>query len=363
MRRLLLLLGMTALALTGHALAHDAGSATARFAVAADGIVAVHIEIAAVDVRELMGVGAETRLTQAEFDAALTAALPEWLGLGADGVPCRLDAPKWSPLGLQGLAIDTKAHCPAAPVMLDIDWRAATHARLKLGAVATVIAPDGAQTPLALNPLAPRASVTVGDVSTIALLLRFGATGVEHILGGWDHLSFLLALMLACSRARRLLAVVTGFTVAHSITLALGATEIIVLSPKVVEPIIAGSIAVAAVHDLLLLRRGRLDHPGRRDPVGSWLLLLLAVCFGFGLVHGLGFAGLLNQALPADAPIVGPLLGFNLGVEIGQIACVLVAWPILRWIGGRTYAPRVFGVLLVGLVALGVGVAIQRIIG
>jgi hydrogenase/urease accessory protein HupE len=143
--------------------------------------------------------------------------------------------------------------------------------------------------------------------------LRWLGLGVEHIWTGYDHLAFLFALLLAATGVRQMLTVVTGFTVAHSITLALAATGVFTLPPRVVEPAIAASIVLVGLENLWK------PPPERR----------IVVTFLLGLVHGFGFAGMLAElGLPSHALGLA-LFSFNLGVELGQAAVVLVALPLL----------------------------------
>jgi hydrogenase/urease accessory protein HupE len=156
----------------------------------------------------------------------------------------------------------------------------------------------------------------------------FVLLGIEHILSGFDHLCFLLALLLMTLRLREVLAVVTTFTVAHSLTLAAAATGLVSLSPRIVEPLIAASIVFIAVENLVL----------RRPPKYR-----LAVVFGFGLVHGLGFASALSERLPGATgfAVIPPLLGFNAGVELGQLAVAACLVPLIRLARTRpTFVPR-----------------------
>jgi hydrogenase/urease accessory protein HupE len=146
--------------------------------------------------------------------------------------------------------------------------------------------------------------------------LTFLALGVEHILTGYDHLLFLFALLMVCRDLRSIATVISCFTIAHSITLALAALDIVKLSPRIVEPMIAASIAYVGIENLI---RG--DAPKWR-----WL-----ITFSFGLVHGLGFADALKEFGIGSGQfgIVLPLVGFNLGVEIGQLAVAAIILPIL----------------------------------
>ncbi|MEW5977267.1 MAG: HupE/UreJ family protein [Acidobacteriota bacterium] len=161
-------------------------------------------------------------------------------------------------------------------------------------------------------------------------LRQFTGLGVEHILQGYDHLLFLVALLLAGGGLRSAVKIISSFTVAHSITLALASLNYIHLPSRLVELLIALSIVYVGIENLL-----------SRDFQHRWRITFL-----FGLVHGLGFAsvfqdlGLANQAYG----VVVPLLSFNVGVEIGQVAIALLALPLLRWLAGRPrfvlhYAP------------------------
>ncbi|MEO6598046.1 MAG: HupE/UreJ family protein [Planctomycetota bacterium] len=145
--------------------------------------------------------------------------------------------------------------------------------------------------------------------------LRFFALGIEHILIGFDHLAFLLALLAAGVTFRRVLATITAFTVAHSVTLGAAAFGLVHLPGQLVESTIAASIVWVAVANLAQ-RGGRAPH--------RWPLAL-----GFGLVHGFGFASVLADLHVGGPSMLVPLVTFNLGVEVGQLAFALVAVPLL----------------------------------
>ena len=138
-------------------------------------------------------------------------------------------------------------------------------------------------------------------------LWTFFELGVEHILGGYDHLLFLIALLVAVRGLRSLAWVVTAFTLAHSVTLALAALELVSLPGRFVELAIALSIVYVAAENLMKLEKRSL-----------WL-----EAFFFGLLHGLGFAGFLGEALQGETELGLPLVGFNLGVEVGQLLVVV----------------------------------------
>jgi len=146
----------------------------------------------------------------------------------------------------------------------------------------------------------------------------FFGLGVEHILIGFDHLLFLAGLLVACQRVKAMLGVITSFTVAHSITLGLAATGVVDLPGSIVEPLIAASIVYVGIENIV--KRGR-------EPKGRW-----ALTFTFGLIHGFGFAGVLRELGIGSGPEVVPaLLGFNLGVEVGQCLAALAVFPLLMW--------------------------------
>src|SRR5258708_4002016 len=146
--------------------------------------------------------------------------------------------------------------------------------------------------------------------------LSFIAMGAEHILTGADHLLFLLALLALARGFWSIAKIVTGFTIAHSITLSLAALGVVDVPSRVVEPLIAATIVWVAVENLAF--------PATR---GRWLVAAI-----FGLVHGLGFASALTAlGLPRDA-MVRALVGFNVGVELGQLAFVAVVMPLVVWL-------------------------------
>lgn len=145
----------------------------------------------------------------------------------------------------------------------------------------------------------------------------FLALGIEHILGGWDHLAFLLALLLAAPTLRDVLRSLTAFTAAHAATLALATLGVARPPPALVEPLIAASVVCVAAENLVELRRGRARRP-------RW-----PVALGFGLVHGFGFAGALDGLVLSGRELALALGAFNAGVELGQAAIALAAFPAL----------------------------------
>jgi hydrogenase/urease accessory protein HupE len=147
-------------------------------------------------------------------------------------------------------------------------------------------------------------------------LSGFFLLGMEHILIGYDHLLFLFALLLVCPNLVTAAKIITCFTLAHSLTLALATFDLVQMPGSVVEPLIAASIIYVAVENIVSTHKLRWRY---------------ALTFAFGLIHGLGFAGILRElgVGSSGAAIAGPLLTFNLGVELGQLAVAAVVLPLL----------------------------------
>ncbi|WP_438481182.1 HupE/UreJ family protein [Oleiharenicola lentus] len=177
----------------------------------------------------------------------------------------------------------------------------------------------------------------------------FFLLGVEHILIGFDHLLFLAGLLLACRGIRGMVAVITSFTLAHSITLALATFDLVKIPGSFVEPAIAASIVYVGIENIV-----------RRDRERSrWLLTFI-----LGLVHGFGFAGVLRElGIGANgSSFAAPLIGFNLGVEIGQLAVAAIFLPLLFWLRRYPWFER-RGVIILSALVAGAGIFwfIQRV--
>jgi hydrogenase/urease accessory protein HupE len=179
-----------------------------------------------------------------------------------------------------------------------------------------------------------------------SLLWQYFAAGVEHIAIGYDHIAFLVAVILWRRRFLALVKMVTAFTVAHSITLSLAALDVFRLPSPVVETLIAVSIIYVAIENFFV----------------STLQRRWSVTFVFGLVHGFGFASVLQEyGLPRDA-LVPALAMFNLGVEAGQISIVLMSlgvfWIVDRWLRspGSKLGPDVRFVRAVSALILSLGI-------
>jgi hypothetical protein len=177
---------------------------------------------------------------------------------------------------------------------------------------------------------------------------QYLALGIHHILTGYDHLLFLVGLLVVCRSLRTVAVTVSCFTLAHSVTLALAALDVVQLSAQVVEPLIAATLVFVGIENIL---RGE-------ELKGRW-----ALTFGFGLVHGLGFAGALREVGLGSfgTSIVGPLVAFNLGVEVGQLAVAALLLALL-WRLRRLPALARYGTQLASLIVatIGLGWLIQR---
>jgi hydrogenase/urease accessory protein HupE len=147
------------------------------------------------------------------------------------------------------------------------------------------------------------------------VFFQFVSMGITHIGTGYDHLLFLFGLLLVGGSLRSVLQIITSFTCAHSITLALAALNVINVSSRIIEPLIAASIIYVGMDNIL-----------RPELKGRCLLT-----FGFGLIHGCGFASALRElGLGANGTsVVLPLVSFNLGVELGQMAIALLVLPLI----------------------------------
>jgi hypothetical protein len=192
-------------------------------------------------------------------------------------------------------------------------WTFATYA-LTVGDNTQWLEGGQASTPVSLD-------VRRARMSRFAIALRYLTLGFTHIVpNGFDHMLFVLGIFLLSRRLREVLAQVSAFTIAHSITLALTMYGVVSLSPKIVEPLIAVSIAYVAIENIFL------------SNLKPWRVALV---FAFGLLHGMGFAGALKELGLPRSEFLTALLTFNLGVEAGQLAVIAAAFLIVGWYCGR----------------------------
>jgi hypothetical protein len=289
-------------------------------------------------------------------EEALRSYLVEHFALAADGASCPLHAPaplEWQPT-LDQFRLPIDAACPAEPRRLTLSSSVLYDLDPLHRGYFSVEDPRVTHVGVLRSGLRA-ATLDVHQFHALSGFVEFAREGVAHIWTGLDHLLFLLALLLPAAlvreqrrwtprpglgaTVREVVKVVTAFTAAHSITLALSFFGVLTLEARPVEVAIALSVFAAAWNNL------RPFLPGR-----AWVMAL-----GFGLVHGLGFAGALrNLSLPSHARGLA-LAGFNVGVELGQLAIVAVALPALYAASRRRFYPRLVmgvGSLLIAWVAV-----------
>ena len=275
-----------------------------------------------------------TSASQAD-PALLPQLLHDKLSVTADGKRCL-------PADTNGLtAVFT---CPSNPAQLTLrddlaDTLGAAHHVIALitwegGSESYSFAAQSRQTTIRLAT--PAAAGSAGS---------FFLLGAQHIATGYDHLLFLLALILCGGSMVQLLKIITAFTLAHSITLVAAALGLVSLPPALVEAAIALSIAYVAFENLL----PRLAISRR------W-----TISFLFGLMHGFGFSSVLTEiGLPREGLLLA-LLNFNLGVEAGQLVAIAVVVPLLLWLRKTRWERRVVLALSTLVLVTGLGLFIER---
>jgi hypothetical protein len=188
----------------------------------------------------------------------------------------------------------------------------------------------------------------------------FITLGLKHILEGADHILFVIGLLLVPAGWTRLAGLVTAFTLAHSITLALSSFHAIVLPPSLTEPLIALTVAAIGIENVLRTRWPATDPDRvaliRSQPSRRWL-----TTFAFGLIHGVGLSYILTQMGLGD-DLVGTLLFFNVGVELGQLSIVAVCLPLTIWLLKRSWGLRASSALSCALAVIGLVWFVERLL-
>jgi hypothetical protein len=276
----------------------------------------------------------EVRLREQEIVAYALARLE----LAAGQAPCQT-VPGTLALDRHGqnayAVLDFTATCPVALRQLDLRYNLLFDVDRSHRGLLNLIWAGTASTAV-LGPETGMTRFDRGDAGTWSILASYVREGFRHILIGYDHILFLLALLLSVTlRLARggsdlraalvdLTAVVSAFTVGHSITLALAALGVVDPPARLVESLIALSVVLAALNNVV--------------PVVQRRLWLIALCFG--LIHGFGFAGVLRELGLPDHSLIVALFGFNLGVELGQLAVVGLFVPFILAIEWLHLYPR-----------------------
>ncbi len=242
----------------------------------------------------------------------------------------------------EATTISLSASRAFGPVQLTLlDERYLTGTRMLLG-------PGERSAPWRLDEPPPgKGAAGAAQPGTIA---RYMALGFEHILPlGVDHILFVVGLFLLAARWRPLLWQVSAFTLAHTLSLALSMAGVVSLPSRPVETLIAASIAYVAIENLVT------------DKMHVWRPLLV---FGFGLLHGLGFASVLRQLGMPDGEWIPALISFNVGVELGQLTVIGLAFLAVGWFRDRSwYRPFVVRPASAVIALVGIIWAVQRGLG
>ena len=231
-------------------------------------------------------------------------------------------------------------------------WRSTA----RLGSYLLTLRTEGETAPLRVwleggetsAPVALKAAVV--PPTRMEVVRQYLKLGYTHILPrGVDHILFVLGIFLLSRRLKPILLQVTAFTIAHTITLALTIYGVVSLRPAIVEPLIALSIVYVAVENILTSR------------LNAWRVALV---FAFGLIHGMGFAGVLSELGLPRAQFLPALLSFNAGVELGQLTVILAALAVLGpFRNASWYRQRIVVPASILITAVGAFWAVQRIVG
>jgi hypothetical protein len=322
----------------------------------------IAMTVAPGDVTEALGLPADARPAVAEaLVPAVAAHVARWVAVGPDGgAPCPVAAPRARPdADGRFVVVEWEVACDDDLARLALDFGPFFAVDRRHEAIVTVHAPGATGDAAVVRAADPVLHVRAGESLDLTAWI---AAGVEHIWDGRDHVCFVLALLLVVmlvrpgdrwavkpplATLRHTAAIVTAFTVAHSLSLIAASLGWVSLPGRLVEALIAFSILYTAIENIV-------------RPDVRWRF---ALTFGFGLVHGLGFASVLQVLLPPDH-IVAPLLGFNLGVELGQLVIVMIASP-LAWfaataLGAERYRRRVMPALSIAIAVIALVWLIER---
>jgi len=258
-------------------------------------------------------------ISQAELDesaAALKVALASALVVQAQSVDCPGETRALTLTENNGLQLDLRFQCAQASAGYLV--RFALFDKLTVGHrhLAHVQGTQAQETQV-LFESAPQFELAPGAASSLgSSIVALFTLGIEHILTGYDHLVFLLGLVLIGRHIRSLIWVVTAFTLGHMITFGLAALGWLTPDPGIIEPLIALTIAYIGVENFFV-----------RDIRHRWML-----AFPFGLIHGFGFGGALRELGVPQDELLSALISFNIGVEAGQLLVLLILLPLLWWL-------------------------------
>jgi hydrogenase/urease accessory protein HupE len=304
----------------GHAAAHQVNLSTARITVGADRVVDVDVAMKGSDVDRVAGTNVydtQTGLVRPEALADVSAKVADYVVahsavLAAEGRTCRPE-PSTVSADADGVAVHTRWSCAGESGRLR--YRSTVLVDTASDARQVVLIRSGDKTSQDLLDLSRTESVLTEapQPTTFQVTGLYLAAGIEHILIGYDHIAFLIAIVLWADRLWPVVKLVTAFTFGHSITLSLAALDIVRIPSSIIEPAIAASIVYVAAENFF-------PH----DVQKRW-----RDTFAFGLVHGFGFASALQEFGIPKSALLPALASFNVGVEIGQIAIVTATIPLL----------------------------------
>jgi hydrogenase/urease accessory protein HupE len=322
-----------ALSFAARAPAHEVGLSRGTYTAAGDTVTAelVLSRKEAVSVVPELDADRDGKLTEAELTSArgaLQKALVDRIRVSADGAPCPGALAEGRLSEEDGFDVRAAYTCPAPVTRAKVEvaliedlahgHRHIARSAAGTQATETVLSRGQRTVEVAGSPDAAPPKPKRDHLAMLEL-------GLEHILTGYDHLVFLLGLVLVGGRWKSLLWVVTAFTLAHSITLGMAVLGVWAPRPSIIEPAIALSIAYVGVENFFV-----------KDAEKRW-----RITFPFGLVHGFGFAGALQEVAIPKADVPATLFLFNAGVELGQIAVLAVVLPLLALLRKRPWFEKV----------------------
>lgn len=367
MKRALFIVVLALFALTLSAITEAHGRSTSYITWTKQGSLATaRVKLALLDQNALMATW-----TSATPHREAATVLPEIVSLSGDAGACKFVPGSFHELAAEhgNVAFEWQTHCSLDPKKLRsdllFDVTAAHVALVRFHNPDDAIEADYVLTESSREVVLP-VRTTAQPHSFTSTMIRFGRAGIEHLLTGWDHLAFLLALVLASRSLRVAIVCLTGFTLGHSLTLSMAVLGHAAAKPATVEVLIAASIILVSMENVWIAE-GRSNHRlpilcvgallvsaivgsfyGTISPIALVGMAIFEACYLgllarssqpenlrwacaalFGLLHGFGFAGMLGQMdLPAGNRGI-PLASFNIGVELAQIAVVSLAWPML----------------------------------